>query len=176
MSNNLFVEGSVIKRVVPNIANFEFEYPYVYITFNSKQITDDINLEVFFNIWLSIYDENKPYILVFDGTYIDYAKPTFIYKFARFMKKLRAKEPQYLQYSIIIVDNSLMRGLMNMVFRIQKPIAPVYMCKSADELINLHNEIHKNTASKVLVEDKNDVSEEEIRKIYFDNNYKDEVV
>ena len=38
-----------------------------YITFNSKQIIDDNNLEVFFNIWLSIYNENKPYILVFDG-------------------------------------------------------------------------------------------------------------
>jgi hypothetical protein len=175
MSNKLFLENNVLKKTIPNIAVFEFEYPYVYITFNHSNIVDDVNLEIFFQTWLDIYKEGKPYIIVFDGTRIDYAKPSFIFKFAKFMKKLRKQEPQYLQYSIIIVDNSLMRGLMNMVFRIQKPVAPVYMCKTADELLDLHNQIHKNNAKSIAIEEK-DVSEEEIKKVYFDNNYTEEVV
>lgn len=178
MSGNdrLFIKNMITKKIVPNIAMFEFEEPYVYITFTEQNVIDDKNLELFFSIWLSIYNENKPYIIVFDATIIDYAKPTFIFKFVKFMKKLRKQNPQYLQYSIIIIDNSLMRGLMNMVFRIQSPIAPVYLCNSSDKLDELHNEIHKNSAKKVEIFDKNDVTEDEIKKIYFDNNYNEEFV
>uniref|UniRef100_A0A6C0AXQ8 Uncharacterized protein n=1 Tax=viral metagenome TaxID=1070528 RepID=A0A6C0AXQ8_9ZZZZ len=174
ITNSIFLEGQVTRKEITNIAIFEFEYPYVYITFNHEQITDDYNLEIFFQTWLSIYNDKKPYIIIFDGTKVQYAKPGFIFKFVKFMKKLRKQEPQYLQYSIIIIDNSFIRGLMNMVFRIQKPVAPVYLCKSADELLELHNKIHKNTASRVVLQDNTDVTEQEIKKMYFDNNYREE--
>jgi hypothetical protein len=175
MSNNLFLDNSILKKTIPNIAIFEFEYPYVYITFNHENIVDDNNLDIFFQTWLDIYNEKKPYIIVFDGTMVNYTKPSFIFKFAKFMKKLRKQEPQYLQYSIIIIDNSLMRGIMNMVFRIQKPVAPVYMCKTAEELLDLHNKIHKNSAISIAIEERA-VNEDEIKKIYFDNNYTEEIV
>tara|TARA_B100000424_G_C22905724_1_gene481750 strand:+ start:807 stop:1349 length:543 start_codon:yes stop_codon:yes gene_type:complete len=172
----LFVEGRVVKKIIPNIAVFEFEYPYVYINFNNSNIVDDNNLELFFNLWLRVYEEKMPYIIVFDGTMIEYAKPKFIFRFAKFMKKLRKQTPQYLQYSIIIINNSLMRGLMNMVFRIQAPVAPVYLCESADKLEEIHNKIHNKVIQSVEIIDKNDVSEEEVKKIYFDNNYKEEEI
>jgi hypothetical protein len=175
MSNNLFLDNSILKKTIPNVAIFEFEYPYVYITFNHENIVDDKNLDIFFQTWLDIYKEQKPYIIIFDGTMVNYTKPSFIFKFAKFMKKLRKQEPQYLQYSIIIIDNSLMRGIMNMVFRIQKPVAPVYMCKTADELLDLHNQIHRNSAKSIAIEERA-VNEEEIKKVYFDNNYIEEIV
>lgn len=174
--SRLFVEGRIIKKIVPNIAIFEFEYPYVYINFNFSRVTDDNNLELFFNTWLSVYDEKKPYIIVFDGTAVEYAKPKFIFRFAKFMRELRKQNPQYLQYSIIIINNSLMRGLMNMVFRIQAPVAPVYLCESADKLEELHNKIHNRVVNSVEIIDNADVSEEEVKKIYFDNNYKEEEI
>ena len=68
-----------------------------------------------------------------------------------------------------------MRGIMNMVFRIQKPVAPVYMCKTADELLDLHNQIHRNSAKSIAIEERV-VNEEEIKKVYFDNNYIEEIV
>tara|TARA_B110000305_G_C19315754_1_gene576310 strand:+ start:134 stop:700 length:567 start_codon:yes stop_codon:yes gene_type:complete len=172
--NPIFLDGEITRKEIKNIAIFEFEYPYVYITFNHEQIIDAYNLEIFFQTWLSIYNDKKPYIIIFDGTKVQYVKPGFIFKFVKFMKKLRKQEPQYLQYSIIIIDNSFIRGLMNMVFRIQKPVAPVYLCKSTDELLELHNKIHKNTASCVALQDNTDVTEEEINKMYFDNNYREE--
>lgn len=172
----LFKTNEVVKKIIPNIAVFEFEYPYVYINFNYSHIIDDTNLELFFETWLSVYNEKKPYIIVFDGTSVQYAKPKFIFRFAKFMKKLRTQNIQYLQYSIIIINNSLMRGLMNMVFRIQPPVAPVYLCESADKLEELHNQIHNKSANSVEIIDKNDVSEEEVKKIYFDNNYKEEEI
>lgn len=183
MPNNVIIQNEKIfddNKVkickIPNIAIFEFEYPYVYITFTEHRIEDDANLENFFSLWLSISNEKKPYIIVFDGNKVDYAKPTFIFRFAKFMKSLRKQEPQYLQYSIIIINNSLMRGLMNMVFRLQPPVAPVYMCNSPDELEELHNKIHSKSAKTVEIFKKDEVSEEEIKKVYFDNNYKDEIV
>jgi len=172
----LFETGKVIKKVIPNIAIFEFEYPYVYINFNISHVVDDSNLELFFDTWLSVYNEQKPYIIVFDGTLVEYAKPKFIYRFAKFMKKLKKQSPQYLQYSIIIINNSLMRGLMNMVFRIQPPVAPVYLCENADKLNDLHNKIHRKTVNSIEIIDNSDVSEEEVKKIYFDNNYKQEKI
>lgn len=174
--SNLFDEHTITKKTVENIAIFEFEYPYVYITFTHANIVDDKNLEVFFDTWLDIYNEKKPYIIIFDGNKIDYAKPTFVYKFTKFMKKLRKQTPQYLQYSIIIINNSLMRGLMNMVFKIQPPVAPVYLCEDAEKLEELHYKIHNKTAPTINISNKVSVSEEDIKKVYFDNNYKNEQI
>ena len=60
----IFMENQITRKEVQNIALFEFEYPYVYITFNNERITDDYNLEIFFETWLSISNDKKPYIIV----------------------------------------------------------------------------------------------------------------
>lgn len=170
----VFIDGVTTRKEIQDIAIFEFEYPYVYITFNHKQINNDVSVDLFTETWLNISNDKKPYIIVFDATIIEYVKPNYIFKIVKFMKKLRKQVPQYLQYSIIIIDNAFMRGLMNMVFRIQKPVAPIYLCKSANDLIDLHNKIHNNVVKSELLNDNTDVTEQEIKKIYFDNNYKEE--
>lgn len=175
-SSPVFLDGEVIRKVIENIAIFEFEYPYVYITFNHENITNDNSVEAFCETWLNISNDKKPYIIVFDALQVQYVKPTFIFKIVNFMKKLRKQEPQYLQYSIIIINNAFIRGLMKMVFRIQKPVAPIYLCKSSDELIELHNKIHHNQIKSEILNDSIDVTEQEIKKLYFDNNYKEEEI
>jgi len=175
-SSPIFVEGKVTRKIIQHIAVFEFEYPYVYITFNHENITDDHSVELFCQTWLNISNDKKPYIIIFDALRIQYVKPSFIFKIVNFMKKLRKQEPQYLQYSIIIINNAFIRGLMKMVFRIQKPVAPIYLCKSSDELLEMHNKIHNNIIKSEILNDTVDVTEKEIKKLYFDNNYKEEEI
>ena len=48
----------------------------------------------------------------------------------KFIKKLKQFPYQYLQKSIIIVSNKYIKYLLNIIFKLQKPVAPVYLYSS----------------------------------------------
>ena len=51
---------------------------------------------------------------------------------ASFIKDLKRKE-QYLKSSIIIVQSKYLRTLLNLIFKLQKPVANVYMTRDGSE-------------------------------------------
>ena len=51
---------------------------------------------------------------------------------ASFIKELKRKE-QYLKSSIIIVESKYLRFLLNLIFKLQKPVANVYMTRNSSE-------------------------------------------
>ena len=46
-----------------------------------------------------------------------------------FIYRLKKEPIQYLQKSIIIVNNSFIQSLLDLIFFIQSPVAPVYIIK-----------------------------------------------
>ena len=56
---------------------------------------------------------------------------------ANFIKELKRKE-HYLKSSIIIVENKYIRFLLNLIFKLQKPVSDVYITRdSSEKHINL---------------------------------------
>ena len=51
----------------------------------------------------------------------------YCFKMTAFIKELKKRPVQYLQRSIIIVGNRWIRFLLWLIFKIQKPVAPVYI-------------------------------------------------
>ena len=53
----------------------------------------------------------------------------YSFKMSAFIKRLKRQPVQYLQRSIIIVNNSFIQSLLDLIFFIQSPVAPVYIIK-----------------------------------------------
>jgi len=51
---------------------------------------------------------------------------------SKFISKLKEEKIQFLQKSIIIINNNIVKYMLNIIFNIQKPVAPVYLIELDD--------------------------------------------
>jgi len=106
----------------------------------SGDITDK-GLNEFFNIWLSFYDRQKHFYLLFDICEVNNPSIKHSYLLARFIQKIKKKTPQYLKKSILILNNNyILRKVMYVVFTITSPAAPLYLYWKDEYEINVNND------------------------------------
>ena len=85
---------------------------------------DDFNLFLF--QWENLYERKESFKLIFDVRKFGMPSPYYALKMTVFIEKLRRKYPQYLEKSIIILNSGYIKYLINFMFLIQPPVAPVY--------------------------------------------------
>jgi len=115
--------------------------------------TDDFNN--FINQWKDLYAEKKEFSFVFDTINTSFVNPYYSYLMASFIKELKKETKQYLNFSVIIVKNYAIRVLLNIIFAIQKPVAPVFLINNNDsnkEIINEILNVNSEEELKTLVE------------------------
>ena len=117
----------------------------VSVKLNST-INDESFLD-FINKWMSIYEYKKDFSFIFDCSDVGYVPIKYCFKMTAFIKKLKQQEYQYLQKSIIYVDNKIVKRLLDLVFIIQPPVAPVYIIDNKDYT----NEILKNKINEQVI-------------------------
>jgi len=121
---------------------YDFDYscfPNVKIIF-----VGDVNneeLEMMFSEWLNIYNRKINFNIIFDLTKIKSPTIVFAYKMAKFIEVLRKQTPQYFKKSYIIApNNSILKFLIKLTFKISKPVSQVYIYwKNKNENINSNN-------------------------------------
>ena len=61
------------------------------------------------------------------------------FQLARFIQKIKSKNPQYLKKSILILNNNyILRKIMGTVFKITPPAAPLYLYWKKENEINVN--------------------------------------
>ena len=125
----------------------------VKIKFNNGINTRD-DFDNFINKWKELYENKKHFSFIFNTLNTSLVNPYYCYLMANFISDLKKNEIQYLNFSVIIVKNAAVRILLNIIFRIQKPVAPVYLIennKKNELLINeIVNTISNNELKKIL--------------------------
>ena len=81
----------------------------------------------FINEWLRLYDDQKDFTFVFDTTTMINPSYKYALKMPMFIKRLKKREKQYLQKSIILINDNRIRWMLEFIFWIQPPVAPVYI-------------------------------------------------
>ena len=136
-SNYYFNESNLVKvNFSGNIAN-----------------TNDFNN--FINQWKDLYSEKREFSFIFDTINTSFVNPYYSYLMASFIKELKKETKQYLNFSVIIVKNYAIRVLLNIIFAMQKPVAPVFLINNNDDNNEVINEILNVTSEdelKTLVE------------------------
>jgi len=115
-------------------------FPLVHITMGTLQTGNQFR--DFLERWESYDDKYEDYTFVFDTTGVGYIPVKYAYEMTHFIKQLKVKKKAgnvFLERSIIIANTWYVRGLLRLIFSIQKPVAPVYM-------------IHDKTNVDVLLE------------------------
>ena len=130
------------------------EFPKIKVKFqNNIQNKEDYYL--FEKEWLDCYNYKKHFSFVFDTTNVGMIHIKYVYKLTKFIHNLKKKkynnpiEFDFLQYSIIIVNNWYIKHLLNITFMIQKPVAPVYIIEKNYDIEKLYYKLE----NKLLIED-----------------------
>ena len=113
------------------------EFPYVKVNFN-KTIENSEDFDKFLAGWIELYNQKKKFTFIFDTTNVGFVNPKYCVKMAMFIHNLKRREIQYLQQSFIIVSSKLVERLLELIFFLQKPVAPVYIINNR----NLHRNLH----------------------------------
>ena len=107
----------------------EDNFPIVYVKINSR-IENDNDFQLFLNHWKLLYKNKKYFTFIFDTKDVNWIPIKYSIKMALFIKELKKEEHQYLQKSIINIYSENVNLLLNFIFIIQKPVAPVEIYKN----------------------------------------------
>ena len=107
-------------------------FPLVHVTFGKLNSTEDFNQ--FINEWLNLYIKKVEFTFIFDTTNLEVYNIKYSFKMSAFIYRLKKEPEQYLKKSIILINNSFIQYLLDFIFYIQSPVAPVYIVKENDDI------------------------------------------
>ena len=110
---------------------------YVTITDAESDIKNDF--DNFSATWKKFYVEKKYFTFRIDTTSLTRPNILYCYKMAKLIREFKDCSTQYLKYSIMIIPNPYVRYLLNLIMRIQKPVATIYVTKNNIEANSLYN-------------------------------------
>tara|TARA_R110001592_G_scaffold136665_1_gene353927 strand:- start:573 stop:971 length:399 start_codon:yes stop_codon:yes gene_type:complete len=121
--------------------NYDF-FPIIKVKLNN--VDNDNDFDNFLQSWLNLYIQQKDFTFIFDTTNVSDVPFKYSIRMAEFIRRLKKDNSyHYLQKSIIIVNSVFVKRMLNIIFNIQSPVAPVYILDDEkQEYINsiLNNE------------------------------------
>ena len=121
-------------------------FPKIFITFNDN-ITNE-SWKQFTDKWISYDKRETPYTFIFDTEGLGMPLIKYAWEMTVFInglkKRKKVENNVYLSKSIIICNNSYQRFLLEWIFYIQSPVAPVYIVKNNDEATQLYDNLSFN--------------------------------
>ena len=112
-------------------------FPNVHVTFGKLNSTEEFNILT--SEWLRLYEQKIPFTFIFDSSNLEVYNIKYSFKMSAFIHRLKKEPEQYLQKSIILVTNSFIQNLLNFIFFIQSPVAPVYIIREKEDIQKILN-------------------------------------
>ncbi len=122
----------------------------IHVTITDQSSDTKSDFDNFSQIWKQFYLDKKYFTFRIDTTYLSKPDITYCYKLAMLIREFKDNDIQYLKYSIMVIPNLYIRALLNIILKIQKPIATIYVTKNSDEAENIYN--YKQLDDSVFLE------------------------
>ena len=103
----------------------------------------------FINNWDELYKQKQAFSMIFNLTQLSSAPPKYCKRLAYYIKSIKRLPKQYLTFSIVIINNPIVKVIMGIIFQLTKPIAPMYIVDSADMANELLNHV---TGNNIILE------------------------
>jgi len=103
-------------------------YPTVFVDLGPT--LDDEGFQDFIKQWRNLYSERRDFYLIFNTSEVGWVNPKYAWEMASFIEELREQQEkldgkEYLQQSFIFYKSWYVKLLLNVIFYLQTPIAPV---------------------------------------------------
>ena len=128
----------------------ETNFPIVKCIF-SKTVENNSDFSAFLQKWIDLYENQKNFTFIFDTTNVEDVPIKYSFKMALFIKELKKRPYHYLQQSIILVNSQKVKYLLDFIFLIQSPVAPVYILytEKVDNTQKIYNILNGNIGDNV---------------------------
>ena len=114
-------------------ANYDYsQFPIVRVKFNN--VDNDNDFDAFLEEWLKLYIQRKDYIFIFDTRNITNVPIKYSFRMVQFIKKIKKEKYHYLQQTIVLINNTFIQNMLNLILSLQSPVAPVYIVKNEEEI------------------------------------------
>lgn len=124
--------------------NFNYDiFPLVEVIFG-ENIESYEELDTFFQGWLQLYEQKKPFTFLLNTTQCGSINAKYCYYMAKKISIIKKQNTHYLIRTIVILRSKWIKNLMKILFKIIKPIAPVYIVKSKEDASKLYERMEKN--------------------------------
>lgn len=134
------------------------KFPLVYYSLNGVPESDD-DFEQFLIKWDELNNRKQYYNLFIDSLNIGWISAKYAIRLSKYVKKLKDSGNVYIKNTIIITENKYVRGLINLVFKLQKPVSTIYIVDSIkdSEIVNycIKENIKINTKKITIIKNKN---------------------
>ena len=100
----------------------------------NRNIENDNDFTDFLNKWLELYERKKDFIFIFDSSDVGLIHIKYSIQMSIFIKKLKKRDYHYLQKSIIFVNSNIVKRMLDFIFILQPPVAPVYIINNKDHI------------------------------------------
>jgi len=105
----------------------------VTITLNS-QVENDNDFDDFLLQWLNLYNKKRMFTFIFDTSNVGFIPLIYSLRMSVFIGNLKKQKHQFLDKSIILVNSNIVKHMLDFIFMIQAPVAPVYITNNIDEI------------------------------------------
>ena len=122
----------------------ETKYPEVSVNFDGS-LSNRTEYNSFTENWLELYDKKQNFYYIFDTTNCGSVNIAYSFRMASFIKKLKRRPKQYLDFSVIIYKSKWIRFLLKTIFTLQSPVAPVYVIEKKDYTPDMIENIKNNS-------------------------------
>ena len=125
-----------------------------------KKEKNDSNINLFLDKWKEQYENKQRFSFIIDTSCLTSPSVKDCYKAIKFIRKIKKEKIQYLNYSVIAITSYHVRNLLFYIFKIQTPVAPVFIVKNIELAEQLTNSINRTVIDSELVKcfcDINDV-------------------
>ena len=122
-------------------------FPIVKVTIEG--LPQDNEFDIFLSQWLKLYDKNKNFYLLFDIRNLGLIGIRYCIQMALFIHELKKKEIQYLQKSIILINDKRVQKLLDFIFMIQKPVADVFIINTNESIDNYQKNFHEISSNNL---------------------------
>ena len=102
------------------------DFPIVKVKMNGKPESDK-DFDDFLNERTKLYDEGKDFTFIFYTENVSAPDIKYSIKMTEYIKNLRKRDYQYLQKSIILINNNKIKWMLDFIFYFQPPVADVYL-------------------------------------------------
>ena len=126
---------------------------HIVINFDNDKRMENSGVTNYLNIWAYKQQRKELFSVTLDTsavTEIDYiVGARNAMTIAKFIKKMKKQPIQYIKYTIIVLNNNLLIGLLEMIFKMTKPCAAVYIVSDIKQANALHNVLSINNPFEI---------------------------
>ena len=104
-----------------------FRFPTVNVKITNETDVDNISYNKFMEYWENNYKIKKHFHLFMDLASLSIPNMGLCIDFIRRQREMKKTEVQYLDYSVVVVNNTLIQTVLNGLWRMCPPLNTVYL-------------------------------------------------